>query len=133
MPFVASQDASNARLIRVPVTGLDGRAELERVPLIASSSMRLILLEMPPGFATIPHRHPGAGEYFFILTGSGTFTIGDSGPLAVVPGDLLFATVDEAHAIEAGPSGLRFLAGVGPNEDRPDEAIDVTADVPAAR
>ena len=123
MPFVASEDALNARLTKVPLDPIPDRADLRRVPLIGSPSMRLVLIEMPAGFRTIPHRHPGAGESFFVLTGSGTFTIGDAEPLAVVPGDLLFARVDEVHAIEAGPSGLRFLAGVGPNEDRPDEEI----------
>ena len=122
MPFVPAADAANARLTRIPDDRLDGRTELHRQPLIASPASRLVLLEMPPGFATIPHRHPGAGESFYILTGSGRFTIGDE-DFEVSPGDLLFAAVDEVHAIEAGEEGLRFLAGVAPNEDRLDEEV----------
>lgn len=123
MPFVATADARNARLTKVPTDRLSDRAALRRVPLIASDSMRLVLLEMPAGYKTIPHRHPRAGEYFFILTGSGVFTIDDGQSIAVVPGDLLYARLDEVHEIESGESGLRFLAGLGPNEDRPDEEI----------
>lgn len=123
MPFVATADARNARLTKVPVDRLQDRATLNRVPLIASDSMRLVLLEMPSGHKTIPHRHPRASEYFFILAGAGVFKIGDGQPIVVVPGDLLYAQTDEVHAIEAGDSGLRFLAGLGPNEDQPDEEI----------
>ncbi len=91
-----------------------------------SASVRLVLIEMSAGFRTIPHRHPGATESFFVLIGFGHASgIGDSGPIAVVAGDLLHAVVDEVHAIEAGDDGLRFIACVGPNEDRPDETIDV--------
>ncbi len=126
MPFVAPADARNARLTKIPVDGSQVEPAVNRVPLIASPSVRLVLIEMSAGFQTIPHRHPGATESFFIMTGSGTFTIGDSGPIPVEPGDLLHAVVDELHAIEAGDAGLRFIACVGPNEDRPDEEVQVT-------
>ena len=122
MPFVPPADALNARVTKVPSGALEHEG-LYRVPLVASDAMRLILLEMPAGYRTIPHRHPGAGELFYILSGSATFTIGDAEPIAAAAGDLLFARVDEVHTIEAGSSGLRFLAGVGPNEDRPDEEV----------
>jgi quercetin dioxygenase-like cupin family protein len=122
MPFVAPADAPNARLTKIPLDPVD-RDALHRVPLIASAAMRLVLLEMPGGYRTVPHRHPAAGELFIILTGGGRFTFDDGAPVAVAPGDLLYAHAGELHAIEAGPSGLRFLAGVGPNEDRPDEEI----------
>lgn len=125
MPFVASNEALNARLTRVPLDAPAPMDALRRVPLVASGSMRLVLIEMPPAYRTIPHRHPGAAELFYVLSGAGTFTIGDGGPTSVGPGDLLLAAVDEVHSIEAGPAGLRFLAGVGPNEDRPDEEVNV--------
>lgn len=128
MPFVASAEALNARLTRVPFDEPLAHPDLYRVPLFGSPAMRLILLEFPAGYRTVPHRHPGAHEWFLVVGGSGVFTIGDSGPTPVGPGDLLLAQIDEVHAIEAGPAGLRFLAGVGPNEDRPDEAIDVGVD-----
>jgi quercetin dioxygenase-like cupin family protein len=124
MPFVSPADAANARLTNVPIDG-PATAGFERLPLVASSSVRLVLIEMPAGFATIPHRHPGATESFFVLSGSGRFVIGDSGPIPVAAGDLLHAQVDEVHGIEAGDAGLRFIACVGPNEDRPDEEVAV--------
>ncbi len=125
MPFVAAADAPNARRINVPIDARPSGDGFERFPLVASPSVRLVLIELAAGFRTVPHRHPGATESFYVLSGSGTFRIGDSGPIAVAPGDLLHALVDEVHAIEAGDAGLRFIACVGPNEDRPDEAIDV--------
>ena len=69
-------------------------------------------------------------EYFAGLRegvpfGSGWFTI-DGERCEALPGRLLWAPNDEVHAIEAGPDGLRFMASVGPNEDRPDEEIQVT-------
>lgn len=133
MPFVAGADALNARLFRVPLDALEARPGVYRVPLFGSPSMRLVLLEFPEGYRTIPHRHPGAVEWFYVVGGSGVFTIEDSGPIQVAPGDLLLAQVDEVHTIEAGDGGLRFLAGVGPNEDRPDEAMDVVQDGAALR
>lgn len=129
MPFVASADALNARLTKVPLDEPLVRGAVHRVPLIASPSMRVVLLEYPPRFRTIRHRHPGAGEFFLIVGGSGTFRIGDSGPLAVASGDLLYARMDESHFIEAGQQGLRFLAGVSPNEDRSDEAVETQGDL----
>jgi quercetin dioxygenase-like cupin family protein len=124
VPFVSPADAPNARVARVPIDAA-AAAEFARTPLIGSPSVRLVLIEMPAGFGTMAHRHPAATESFFILSGSGRFVIGDSGPIAVVAGDLLHAEVDEVHAIEAGADGLRFIACVGPNEDRPDEEVAV--------
>ncbi len=125
MPFVASAEALNARLTRVPFDEPLTHEGLYRVPLFGSPAMRLVLLEFPAGFRTIPHRHPNAHEWFLVVGGSGQFMIGDGAPTPVGPGDLLLAQIDEVHAIEAGPAGLRFLAGVGPNEDRRDEEINV--------
>src|SRR6188508_1981860 len=122
MPFVSPSDALNAPLTKVPLGPLEHDG-FHRVALLASDAMRLVLIEMPGGFRTVPHRHPGAAELFFILTGAASFSIGDGEPIAAVPGDLLYARADEVHAIEAGASGVRFLAGVGPNEDRPDEEV----------
>ena len=125
MPFVSPADAPNARIVTLPVDR-PATVEFARAPLVASSSVRLVLIEMPAGFTTIPHRHPGATESFYILSGSGTFVIGDSGPMPVAAGDLLHAQVDEVHGIAAGGDGLRFIACVGPNEDRADEEVAAT-------
>jgi quercetin dioxygenase-like cupin family protein len=124
VPFVSPADAPNARLISVPIDA-PAQTGFVRTPLVGSDAVRLVLIEMPAGFSTVPHRHPGATESFYILSGSGTFVIGDSGRIAVGAGDLLHAQVDEIHAIAAGDAGLRFIACVGPNEDRPDEEVAV--------
>jgi quercetin dioxygenase-like cupin family protein len=125
MPFVSAAEAPNAHLVEVPFDGPIPADGVHRLPLVGTPSMRHVLLEFPPGFATTPHRHPGAGESFLILGGSGWFTI-DGERYEALPGRLLWAPTDEVHAIEAGPDGLRFMASVGPNEDRPDEEILVT-------
>jgi quercetin dioxygenase-like cupin family protein len=124
MPFVSAAEAPNAHLVEVPFDGPVPAQGVDRRPLVGTPSMRHVLLAFAPGFRTIPHRHPGAGESFLILGGSGWFTIGGE-RLEARPGRLLWAPTNEVHAIEAGPEGLRFMASVGPNEDRPDEEIPV--------
>src|SRR5262245_44584425 len=125
MPFVSAADAPNAHLVVVPFDDPIPAEGIDRQPLVGTPSMRHVMLAFAPNFKTIPHRHPGAGESFLILAGSGWFTIAGE-RYEALPGRLLWAPTDEVHAIEAGPEGLRFMASVGPNEDRPDEEVLVT-------
>jgi len=124
MPYVADADAINASRVHVEFDQSAGDASFVRLKLLASASLRIVQLGFEPGFATIPHYHPGAGEFFHVLWGSGRFIIGED-DLTAVPGDLLYAPPGVIHQITAGTDGLRFLAGVSPNEDRADEEIQV--------
>ncbi len=124
MPYVADADAINASHIHVAFDPTMGDASFVRHKLLASASLRIVQLGFEPGFATIPHYHPGAGEFFHVLWGAGRFVIGED-DVTAVPGDLLFAAPGVIHQIIAGADGLRFLAGVSPNEDRADEEVQV--------
>ena len=53
------------------------------------------------------------------------FYLDDDPPIAATQGDLVYAAERVVHGINAGLDGVRFLAGVGPNEDAPDEQVDV--------
>jgi quercetin dioxygenase-like cupin family protein len=123
MPFVDPADALNAPLTHVPAESMRPGEGWSRLALIATDRMRLVLIGMPADDRTIAHTHPRAGEFFYIVAGSGAFSIGGDPPLAVGPGDLVFAPAGVEHSISAGEHGFRFLAGMAPNEDAPDEEI----------
>jgi quercetin dioxygenase-like cupin family protein len=125
MPYLDPADALNARSVPIEAGPMLPDEPWSRVPLIAGAGMRLVQLAMPRGDRTIPHYHPRAGEFFYVLWGSADFWIGDGPPQAAVSGDLLYAAPGVIHAIVAGEAGVRFLAGMGPNEDAPDEMIEV--------
>jgi quercetin dioxygenase-like cupin family protein len=125
MPYVDPSAALNGRTIRVSMEPLALDEPWSRVPLIANGSMRLVQLTMPSGDRTIPHFHPRAAEFFLVLAGSVEIYLDDDPPIAATPGDLVYASERVVHGINAGPRGVRFLAGVGPNEDAPDEEIQV--------
>jgi quercetin dioxygenase-like cupin family protein len=121
MPFVDPADALNAPVTHVSAEPVRPGEAWSRLALIATDKMRLVAIGMPAHDRTIPHTHPRAGEYFYILSGSGGFSIGDNPRLAAAPGDLVFAPAGVEHAIFAGPDGFRFLAGMAPNDNLPDE------------
>jgi quercetin dioxygenase-like cupin family protein len=86
--------------------------------------MRMVLIAYPPGFVSVPHRHPHALESFLVLEGTGNFIIGNR-PYGGTPGTLLWSPPGVQHTIAVtGTSDLVFLASIGPNENRPDETIE---------
>lgn len=125
MPYLDAADAINARSIRVDDAPLGPDEPWARLPLIGGPTLRLVQLAMPAGRYTIPHYHPRAAEFFLIQAGGGALWIGDSGAIPVAPGDLLYAAIGVIHAIVAGPNGMRLLAGMGPNDDLPNEQVEV--------
>ncbi len=125
MPYLDAADAINARRIQIDDAELGPDEPWSRLPLIGGPTMRLVQLAMPAGTFTIPHYHPRAAEFFFIQAGRGELWIGDGGPLPANPGDLLYADIGVIHGIVAGPTGMRLLAGMGPNDDLPNEQVEV--------
>lgn len=71
---------------------------------------------------TPPHYHAGSDEHLFVLSGRGTFWMGDPGNAgAFAPGDLLFFKRGTVHALPdiiAGP--VAFLAIDTPRRDPQD-------------
>jgi quercetin dioxygenase-like cupin family protein len=134
----------------VPGSGLDqpfvDMAELEsrkgpapwRCPLVATPSVRIVLLCMTPGTRTIPHFHPRAVEAFQVVRGIVGLTIGDEPEYVVGPGSVVYAARGVSHGIRIpGPDSAVLMCIVSPNENEPDEQVDVTAgsttaDEPAA-
>ena len=126
MPFVSDGEAFNH-----PYTDLDALAEELGPPpwracLVGTAGMRVVLLCWPPGFATVPHLHPGGEETFQVMRGRALFAIGDEAEREVGPGSFLLAKRGVRHAIRVPDGGepLLLLAAVAPNEDRPDETIE---------
>jgi quercetin dioxygenase-like cupin family protein len=125
MPYVPDTDA-----IARPFADLVAEAAALgdgpwRIPLAGDPGVRAVLLGWPAGFRTIPHRHPGATELFLVRSGIMGFRLADAPEREVGPGSFLVARPDELHGLRAaGPEPLVLVAIVGPNEDRPDEAIE---------
>lgn len=125
MPFVGEGEA-----LSLAFTDLEGLAAAQgpppwRICLVGTPGLRVVLLAWPPGYATVPHRHPHAEETFEVLRGRAAFTIGEAPERIVGPGTFVLASRDVRHAIRV-PDGepLLLLAAVAPNEDRPDETIE---------
>jgi quercetin dioxygenase-like cupin family protein len=126
MPFVPEREAINTAYLDLEALARDAGEMPWRVAPIGTPGLRLTYHGFPPGFSTIPHRHPHAEEFFKVLSGTALFTIGDEPERPVGPGVLVLALRGVRHRIrvadDAGP--VILLACVAPNEDRPDETIE---------
>ena len=125
MPHVADGEALDRPFLDLEALAAELGPPPWRSCLVGTPRMRVVLLHWPAGFATVPHRHPGAEEIFRVVRGRALFTIGDEAERAVGPGDFMFARCGVRHSIRV-PDGepLLLLASVAPNEDRPDETIE---------
>lgn len=126
MPFVSESEAFNLSGLDLDALARDAGVMPWRVALVGTAGLRVTYHGFPPGFSTVPHRHPHAEEFFTVLSGTALFTIGDEAERAVGPGELVLALRGVRHRIrvadDAGP--VVMLAVVAPNEDRPDETIE---------
>ena len=96
-----------------------------RLSLVGDEGVRAVLLGWPPGFRTVPHQHPRASELFAVQTGRLGFRLADLPEIQAGPGSFLVARPGELHGLRViGGQPLVLLAMVGPNEDRPDEAVE---------
>ena len=126
MPYVPAKEGLNEAFLDLDAHRLPMAEAPWRVGLTGTPGLRVVLLGWPPGFATVPHRHPRADEIFLVVEGRARFAIGDEPERSVGPGELAFARRGERHAIRVpgdGP-GLVLLAAVAPNEDLPDETVE---------
>lgn len=125
MPYVDPATALNRRTTTFPTGPLQADEPWSRLPLVGSPGLRVVHLTMRWGDKTIPHYHPRGAEFFYILSGSADLWIGDGPPAVARPGDFLYAAPGVVHAIVAGRDGVRLLAGMGPNDNEPDEQVEV--------
>jgi quercetin dioxygenase-like cupin family protein len=125
MPFVPDTEALNLPMQDLEALARDAGEMPWRLALVGTSGMRVTCHGWPPGFSTVPHRHPHAEEVFKVLSGTALFTIGDEPEREVGPGGLVLALRGVRHRIRVGPEGPAILlAVVAPNQDRPDETIE---------
>jgi quercetin dioxygenase-like cupin family protein len=125
MPFVSVAEALNLPLQDLEALARDAGEMPWRIALVGTPGLRVTFHGWPPGFTTIPHRHPHAEEIFKVVSGRALFTIGDAPERDVGPGELVLALRGVRHLIRVGPGvPVIMLAVVAPNDDRPDETIE---------
>jgi mannose-6-phosphate isomerase-like protein (cupin superfamily) len=97
-----------------------------RLALVGTPRVRTILHCWEPGYATLPHCHPHADEFFLPLDGRAIFSIGDEPEREVGPGHFTLAEHGLRHAIRVPVDGgpLTMLVAVAPNEDVADDTIE---------
>lgn len=77
--------------------------------LVAQPSVSVIEERMPPGTAERRHYHERAAQFFYVLAGQGTFTIGDEVE-RVSPRTGIFIEPGVVHVVaNEGPAALEFL------------------------
>jgi mannose-1-phosphate guanylyltransferase/mannose-1-phosphate guanylyltransferase/mannose-6-phosphate isomerase len=80
--------------------------QYERFSLSESTTVKIISVSPNEAFSLQTHAH--RKEFWRILSGSGTITIGETRTEAKA-GDQFMADMGEKHRAEAGPEGLQFL------------------------
>lgn len=126
MPFVSPVEAFNRPFVDLEAVAREAGEAPWRLSLVGTPGLRVVLLHWPAGFSTIPHVHPAAEEIFKVVSGRALFTIGDEPEREVGPGELVLALRGVPHLIRAGSDGpLKLLAAVAPNEDWPEETIEL--------
>jgi quercetin dioxygenase-like cupin family protein len=128
VPYVAVDEARNATVIDVGAIIRDLASDLQRTPLIASDSVRGVLLRIEGDEEPHPpHQHPEADEAMLVMEGRGLFTVGSEPGFVAGPGSLVWVPRGIVHRIQvAGPEALVWLSIVAPNPNAPDDAVEVT-------
>lgn len=80
--------------------------DYERFTLNESSTVKIITVKAGEAFSLQTHAH--RREFWRIIAGSGTLTVGDR-QFPVQPGDQVFIPEETKHRAEAGAAGLAFL------------------------
>jgi quercetin dioxygenase-like cupin family protein len=125
MPYVGPGEALDRAVVDLGALAAELGPPSWRAVLAGTDAIRVVLLRWPPGYATVPHRHPSADELFVVLDGQAAFVIGDGPERVVGPGSFLFADRGVEHAIRVeGDTPLTLLAAVAPNQDRADETVE---------
>lgn len=126
MPYVAPEEALNAPSVDIEAIRREMGPAPWRRPLVATPAVRMVLIEWPAGYVTVPHRHPRAVETFQVLRGRAAFRFGgDDADRGAAAGQVLHAPRDVMHAIGVPDSqGVTLLCTVTPNEDSRDETIE---------
>ena len=88
-----------------------GRKIIKASPQSGTQGGVMVLDAVPPGFYTGLHIHHIADEFFYVLSGRGTATLGDE-HLQFEAGDVIFSPAGETHEIKVdieGPMELLYF------------------------
>ena len=88
-----------------------GRVIIKASPQSGTQGGVMVLGALPPGFYTGLHIHHIADEFFYVLSGRGTATLGDE-HLQFEAGDVIFSPAGETHEIKVdieGPMELLYF------------------------
>jgi len=126
MPYVPPDTARNECEVDVPLIASQAQIDAWRQPLLANEDIRVVAIQWPPGFRSIPHHHPHATETFHVVSGMLGLRLDDRAELIVASGGIAIAHRGQVHGLRVlGDEPLLFLAIVAPNEDVEDEQVDV--------
>lgn len=107
----------HSRLAEVPAyVTKDGSSIRELMHPAVHGNARQSLAEasVPPGGATLLHRHHESEELYFIVSGTGRMTLGDE-EFAIAPGDTLLIPPGTPHCLRNdGGETLRLLCACAP-------------------
>jgi quercetin dioxygenase-like cupin family protein len=96
------------------VRGFDPN-KMQKTNLVDTPHLFCDVYVLCPGQSQKVHRHVGADKLYYVLEGSGTFTIGDETQL-VGAGSLVPALANKDHGVHnEGPDLLRLLVTMAPN------------------
>lgn len=89
--------------------------KMQKVSLLGTEQMFCDLYCLEPGQSQAPHRHAGATKFYYVLEGTGRFSVGaDERELG--PGELAWAGPDEAHGVHNASEGrLVLLVAMAPH------------------
>jgi quercetin dioxygenase-like cupin family protein len=89
--------------------------KMQKVNLLETEQMFCDLYCLEPGQSQAPHTHAGATKFYYVLEGTGRFTVG-SQERELGPGELAWAGPDEAHGVENVSGGrLVLLVSMAPH------------------
>jgi mannose-6-phosphate isomerase-like protein (cupin superfamily) len=109
-----------------PFTTVDGSTIRELLAHRNSAIRNQSLAEarVPPGRATIPHHHAVAEEIYYMLSGTGSMTLGDESR-PVGPGDAIAIPPGVRHTIRnTGGDELVFLCCCAPGYEHGDTFLE---------
>lgn len=128
MPYVAPHEVLDTWSASVEEVIVASGGPPWRRPLLANDDTRVVLISWPTGYRTIPHHHPFATETFQVVAGRLGFRLDDRPELDLGAGGIAIAHRGQVHGLRVlGDTPLVFIACVSPNQDRPDEQVDVPA------
>ena len=91
-----------------------GAEKLQKVGLFHTDRSMVDLYCAEPGQAQKPHVHAGSDKLYYVLEGTGTFTLGEA-ERTVGPGTAVLAKAGVSHGVRnPGPAHLVCLVVIAP-------------------